>query len=236
MKRRALVVEDDPTIARLVHMHLRDIGCDAEVEADGRLAVERVRSGEVDLVVLDRMLPGLDGLTVCREIRRLPGYVPVLMLTARSSEAERVEGLETGADDYLTKPFGVAELRARLRAILRRMDALEHGPTREPEPPPPRIERGDLVVDAERRVVTIGSEEVALTAKEFDLLAHFARHPGRVFNRVQLLDQVWGLQHQGYEHTVNSHINRLRAKIERNPAKPEYILTVWGVGYKFRDE
>ncbi|MDX1432969.1 MAG: response regulator transcription factor [Gammaproteobacteria bacterium] len=234
LTRKALIVEDDPSLAELVRMHLRDIGCDADVVSDGERAVDRFKGGDYQLVVLDIMLPGRNGLSICADIRRLPGYVPILMLTAKSTELDRIRGLETGADDYLTKPFSVRELAARVKALFRRVDALssaaDDGTANE------IIERGDMRIDVAKRRVRVGDDEISLTAKEFDLLVHFARKPGQVFNRVQLLDQVWGYNHEGYEHTVNSHINRLRAKIEENPAKPRYILTVWGVGYKFADD
>jgi DNA-binding response OmpR family regulator len=155
------------------------------------------------------------------------------MLTAKSTELDRVRGLETGADDYLTKPFSVRELVARVKALLRRVDALS--PESSGKAENEIIERGSMRIDVGKRLVSIQGVDITLTAKEFELLAHFARNPGQVFNRVQLLDQVWGYHHEGYEHTVNSHINRLRAKIESDPAKPDYILTVWGVGYKFAE-
>ncbi len=234
MPHTALIIEDDPALARLVKLHLADVQCEAEVVTSGTEGLARYRAKPFDLVVLDLMLPGLDGLSVCREIRRLPGYVPILMLTAKSTELDRVLGLEMGADDYLTKPFSVRELMARVKALFRRVDALAAAAHTPPENEV--IERGALRIETGKRRVFVAGEEIALTAKEFDLLAHFARHPGQVFNRVQLLDRVWGYNHEGYEHTVNSHINRLRAKIESNPAKPQYVLTVWGVGYKFRDD
>ena len=231
--RRALIVEDNREIAALVKLHLRDVRCEADIAADGKRGLELASNRRYDLVVLDLMLPEMDGLAVCREIRTLPGYVPILMLTAKSTELDRVLGLEMGADDYLVKPFSVRELQARVRALFRRVEALSSpvsatgaGET---------IERGALRIETGKRRVSIGGDEVTLTAREFDLLAHFARHPGQVFNRARLLDQVWGYNHEGYEHTVNSHINRLRAKIERDPSAPRYILTVWGVGYKFSD-
>ena len=233
MNRKALVIEDDPEIGKLVTLHLADIQCDADVETDGTRGVERFKGGKYDLVVLDLMLPGLDGLGVCKQIRALPGYVPILMLTAKSTELDRVLGLEMGADDYLTKPFSVRELVARVKALFRRVEALG---TRSAENDEQVIERGNLIIEPAKRRVHIGGREITLTAKEFDLLLHFARSPGKVYNRVQLLDQVWGYNHEGYEHTVNSHINRLRSKIEKDPSKPEYVLTVWGVGYKFNDE
>ena len=233
MTRAALIIEDDPTLAELVQLHLRDVDCEADIADDGVTGLEKFKEGSYELVVLDIMLPRKDGLSVCRDIRRLPGYVPILMLTAKSTELDRVRGLETGADDYLTKPFSVRELVARVKALLRRVDALSPEPagTAENE----IIERGSMRIDVGKRLVSIEGTDVTLTAKEFELLAHFARNPGQVFNRVQLLDQVWGYNHEGYEHTVNSHINRLRAKIESDPAKPNYILTVWGVGYKFAE-
>ena len=233
MTRAALIIEDDPTLAELVQLHLRDVDCVADIADDGVRGLEMFKEGEYELVVLDIMLPRKDGLSVCRDIRRLPGYVPILMLTAKSTELDRVRGLETGADDYLTKPFSVRELVARVKALLRRVDALtpEAADGAENE----IIERGEMRIDVGKRLVSVNDEDIVLTAKEFELLAHFARKPGQVFNRVQLLDQVWGYNHEGYEHTVNSHINRLRAKIESDPAKPRYILTVWGVGYKFAE-
>jgi DNA-binding response OmpR family regulator len=233
MTRAALIIEDDPTLAGLVQLHLRDADCAADIADDGVTGLAMFKEGNYALVVLDIMLPRKDGLSVCRDIRRLPGYVPILMLTAKSTERDRICGLETGADDYLTKPFSVLELVARVKALLRRVDALspETASAAENEV----IDRGNMRIAIGKRQVTVNDENIALTAKEFDLLTHFARNPGQVFNRVQLLDQVWGYNHEGYEHTVNSHINRLRAKIESDPAKPKYILTVWGVGYKFTE-
>ena len=233
MARSALIIEDDPNLAELVQLHLRDVDLSADIADDGVTGFEKFKHGDYALVVLDIMLPRKDGLAVCRDIRRLPGYVPILMLTAKSTEIDRVRGLETGADDYLTKPFSVRELVARVKALLRRVDALAPDAVNDVENSV--IERGPMRIDVGKRRVTVGDDDVALTAKEFDLLTHFARNPGQVFNRVQLLDQVWGYNHEGYEHTVNSHINRLRAKIESDPAKPSYILTVWGVGYKFAE-
>jgi DNA-binding response OmpR family regulator len=233
MTRPALIIEDDPNLAELVQLHLRDVGCAADIADDGVTGMEMFKDGNYELVVLDIMVPRKDGLSVCRDIRRLPGYVPILMLTAKSTEFDRVRGLETGADDYLTKPFSVRELVARVKALLRRVDALTPETTDGVENE--TIERGNMRITVSKREVCVDGENITLTAKEFDLLAHFARNPGQVFNRVQLLDQVWGYNHEGYEHTVNSHINRLRAKIETDPAKPKYILTVWGVGYKFAE-
>ncbi len=233
---RALIIEDSREIADLLRLHLRDVGCEADVAADGKRGLALAARGRYDLVVLDLMLPEMDGLAVCREIRTLPGYVPILMLTAKSTELDRVLGLEMGADDYLTKPFSVRELQARVKALFRRVEALSSQASGAGDAGAGEtIERGALRIETGKRRVSIGGREVALTAREFDLLTHFARRPGQVFNRAQLLDQVWGYNHEGYEHTVNSHINRLRAKIEPDPSKPEYVLTVWGVGYRFSD-
>ncbi len=233
MTRNVLIVEDNPGIGELVRMHVAELGMTPVLCDRGNTGLERFREGDIDLVILDLMLPGMDGLSVCREIRSGSGYVPVLMLTAKSTELDRVLGLEMGADDYLTKPFSVAELAARVKALFRRVDAMASAPAVE-------TSRDELIVDGlridpVRRRVFVTDQEVELTAREFDLLWHFASHPGRVFSRVQLLDTVWGYNHEGYEHTVNTHINRLRGKIETNPAQPEFIQTVWGVGYRFRE-
>ncbi|MFQ5972835.1 MAG: response regulator transcription factor [Alphaproteobacteria bacterium] len=230
MSRKVLVIEDNPDIARLVSLHLKDLDCEVTTVADGASGLERARSGRYDLIVLDLMLPGMEGLELCRRLRGEPDYTPILMLTAKSSEVDRVVGLEMGADDYLTKPFSIRELLARIKAIFRRMEAFSGDAAG-----PGRISAGGIEIDTEKRSVTVDAQAVDLTAKEFDLLLQFASHPGRVYTRSQLLDLVWGYGHDGYEHTVNSHINRLRGKIEADPAKPNYVLTVWGVGYKFND-
>ncbi len=229
--RHVLVIEDDPDIASLIAMHLVDNGFAVQAEQRGDSGLKAFNEGVFDLVVLDLMLPGLDGLTLCRQIRSGDRYIPILMLTAKSTELDRVLGLEMGADDYLTKPFSLPELVARVRALLRRVDALSA--SQEENNPPPVIEKNGLTIDADKHLVVVNGREIDLTAREFDLLYHLASHPGRVFSRVQLLDQVWGYSYEGYEHTVNTHINRLRAKIEKDPAKPTYVETVWGVGYKF---
>ena len=231
MTRKILIVEDNLDIAKLVSLHLKDLGCEVALAADGLRGLEEARARRYDLIILDLMLPGLDGLEVCRRLRAETDYTPILMLTAKSSEVDRVVGLEIGADDYLTKPFSISELLARVKAIFRRVDALGAGRSDAPK----RLSLGAMAIDAEKRSVTVTGRPVDLTAKEFDLLLQFAEHPGRVYSRQQLLDLVWGSGHIGYEHTVNSHINRLRGKIETNPAEPEYVLTVWGVGYKFND-
>jgi DNA-binding response OmpR family regulator len=231
MSRRILVIEDNADIGRLLELHLAAISCDVRWVADGLAGLDEAESGGYDLVVLDLMLPGLDGLEICRRLRGREPHVPILMLTAKTSELDRVLGLELGADDYLTKPFSVAEFVARVKALLRRMASLQARPVERNEP----IRLGDLTIDVDRREVRAGDAPVDLTAKEFDLLVHFARSPGRVLSRAQLLQQVWGYSHSGYDHTVNTHINRLRAKIDRDPARPQVIETVWGIGYRCRD-
>jgi len=232
MQHNVLVVEDELDISQLVKLHLEDIGCRVTQALDGIVGLAEAQAKSFDLIVLDLKLPGIDGLEVCRRLRAQERYTPILMLTSKSTELDRVLGLEMGADDYLPKPFSVMELTARVKAILRRVELLgaKHSGDRAQA-----ISVGEVVIDTARHVVTVRGVPVDLTAKEFDLLSWFARHPGRVYSRDQLLDQVWGYQHSGYDHTVNSHINRLRAKIERDPQNPEYILTVWGVGYKFNE-
>ena len=229
---RVLVIEDDPDIAHLIELHLRDLPCDVDIARDGASALDTALAHPYDAIVLDIVLPRLDGLAVCQTLRQHRVFTPILMLTARSTEVERVVGLELGADDYLTKPFSVPELLARVKAFFRRADAYS------PRDAPLRgavLRLDDLEIDVDRRAVSVAGAPLSLTAKEFDLLMCFAAHPGRVYTRVQLLDLVWGYSHAGYGHTVNSHINRLRAKIELDAREPRLILTVWGVGYKFRD-
>jgi len=232
MIRRVLIAEDDLDIAHLVKLHLRDLPCHADVAHDGASALDYALTRPYDAMVLDIVLPVLDGLAVCRAIRKHQIYTPIVMLSARSAEADRVVGLEVGADDYLTKPFSVPELVARVKAVLRRAEA--YAPRERPSPGTV-LTIDDLTIDVDRRTVSLAGAPVTLTAKEFDLLLFFAEHPGRVYTRAQLLDHVWGYSHDGYGHTVNSHINRLRAKIDHGPAGPRFVLTVWGVGYKFRD-
>jgi DNA-binding response OmpR family regulator len=235
MTRRVLVVEDDPDIGRLVTLQLNELQIESRLVNDGVTALEQAKGGRWDLVILDLMLPRMDGLEICRRLRAADNPTPILMLTAKSSELDRVLGLELGADDYLTKPFSMLELAARVKGVFRRAEQQAAAKAANDEPVQAQIERDDLHIDLQRHAVKVRGAPVELTAKEFELLAYFARSPGRVFTRTQLLDQVWGYSHSGYEHTVNSHINRLRSKIERDPANPDYIQTVWGVGYKFAD-
>ena len=231
-KHQILIVEDERDIASLLALHLNDANFDVSLASDGHEGMNLAFSRKWDLIILDIRLPGPAGLTICRALRREMAYVPILILTSKSSELDRVLGLELGADDYVTKPFSVSELVARVKAIFRRIESVEKRFPGGAE----ILSIGDLTIDTIGREVNKGTEQLTLTAREFDLLLHFARHPGQVFSRAQLLDSVWGYGHEGYEHTVNSHINRLRAKIENDPAQPELIVTCWGVGYKFEVE
>lgn len=233
MTRRVLVIEDDPDIGRLVMLQLAELDCEGRLIADGVTGLAECEAGIYDLLILDLMLPRMDGLQICRRLRTQARYTPILMLTAKSSELDRVLGLELGADDYLTKPFSMLELAARVKAVFRRADHQQAAQAAQTASEAQLIEAGGLRIDLHRHEALLDGKPVDLTAKEFDLLVYFARSPGRVHTRAQLLDQVWGYSHSGYEHTVNSHINRLRNKIERDPGNPDYIQTVWGVGYKF---
>jgi DNA-binding response OmpR family regulator len=230
---RILVIEDDSDIRELVSMNLRDLNFDVESAADGELGYQLASEGSFDLIVLDLMLPGLNGLEVCRRLRGNENFTPILMLTSLNSETDRVVGLEMGADDYLVKPFSIRELQARVKAMLRRVEQLGKALDRKSDDE--MLAVGELEINFAKREVRCRGSIVELTGTEFDLLGYMAKRPGHVFSRSDLLDKVWGYHHSGYEHTVNSHINRLRTKIELDPSQPEYVLTVWGVGYRFRD-
>ncbi len=232
MGKSILIIEDNKELAHLLELHLRDLGFTVDTVFDGVSGIAKAEAGSYDLIILDLMLPGLDGLEICRRLRSKASYAPILMLTSKSSELDRVLGLELGADDYVTKPFSIKELMARVKAIFRRMENIKQQDEAELSE---IIRTGDMVIDTAKRSVLLNDRAVDVTTKEFDLLLHFARNPGHVYSRSQLLDKVWGYGHEGYEHTVNSHINRLRSKIEKDPAQPRYVLTVWGVGYKFAD-
>jgi len=230
MTHNVLIIEDNPEIANLVQLHLKDIHCQADIASDGAEGLRRFKDKAYELVILDLMLPVMDGLEVCKQLRTNNAVVPVMMLTSKSSELDRVLGLEIGADDYITKPFSIPELLARVKGQFRRLDALQ-APAQQTK----QLQFGELLIEPDKHRVSLTGKTIDLTAKEFDLLMHFASHPGRVYSRTELLDQIWGYSYEGYEHTVNSHINRLRTKVEIDPAKPQYIMTVWGVGYKFNE-
>ncbi|MDH5611038.1 MAG: response regulator transcription factor [Gammaproteobacteria bacterium] len=233
MPKNILIIEDNRDIANLIMINLRGKHMQVEHAADGNTGLRLALTGRYQLVILDLMLPGMDGMDVCRTMRKEKVNTPILMLTAKTSELDRVLGLEVGADDYLTKPFSVPELIARVNSILRRSGEYQSSPAAEKSE---SLQCGDLYIDPDKRQVLLNDNSIELTAKEFDLLWHFASNPGRVYSRSQLLSSIWGYGHDGYEHTVNSHINRLRAKIETDPAKPKYVMTVWGVGYKFSSD
>jgi DNA-binding response OmpR family regulator len=229
-----LVAEDQADIRDLLVMNLRNAGYEVAAVADGLAALASQNEQASDLLILDLMMPGLDGLEVCKALRARGRSTPILMLTAKSTELDRVLGLELGADDYLTKPFSLAELLARVKALLRRADLLRAAQASTPAPSTV-LRNGDLEILPAKRQVRYRGESLEFTALEFDLLLHFAQHPGLVFSRGQLLNAVWGYTHDGYEHTVTTHINRLRGKLEADPMRPQLILTVRGAGYKMRE-
>lgn len=226
MPTRVLVVDDERVVTEVVERYLQREGFEVSLASDGAEALRLARELAPDLVVLDLMLPTLDGLEVCRQLRQ-DSHIPIIMLTARGEETDRVVGLELGADDYVVKPFSPRELVARIKTVLRRTVA---GTV----PSPGGTRRfGALTVNPQTRVVTLQGNQVRLTAKEFDLLWHFVAHPGQVFTREQLMDQVWDYTYAADSSTVTVHIRRLREKVEADPMKPRYIKTVWGIGYKF---
>lgn len=222
-----LVVDDDPTISDVVRRYLEQAGCRVGLAADGPAALQAVAAERPDLVVLDLMLPGMDGLEVCRRLRRELPSLPIVMLTALGEEADRVVGLEVGADDYVTKPFSPRELVLRVRSVLRRAGPPPEGPDTSSV-----LRDADLVADTGRRIARLDGEPLPLTVREFDLLAFLMRHPARAWSRAELLDKVWGWQF-GDQSTVTVHVRRLREKIEATPAAPRRIITVWGVGYRY---
>jgi DNA-binding response OmpR family regulator len=228
-KKHILVVDDEPNIREVVELYLRREGFEVEVTADGATALTAIESKIPDLIVLDLMLPAVDGLQITRVLRQGDFDIPIIMLTAKGDEADRITGLELGADDYITKPFSPKELVARVKAVLRRAGAK---PLVDPQAQP--LTRGEITINPSTRQVWVRKgQEVVLTAKEFDLLWFMMNHPNQVFTRNQLLDNVWGFDFFGDASTVTVHVRRLREKIERDATKPEHVLTVWGVGYKF---
>lgn len=230
-ERKILVIEDDAEIADLIEMHLTDQQWQVEKIAAGDVGLDLAMGGGYDLIVLDLMLPNVDGLEICKRLRQEKNFTPILMLTSRAEEFDRVLGLELGADDYLTKPFSMRELIARIKAVFRRQEVDTNGAAAANGKEV--LQFGELTLHIPKRKVTLAGRKVDLTAKEFDLLSLFANNPGRAYSRQDLLELVWGYQYGGYEHTVNSHINRLRAKIEADPSQPRFIKTVWGHGYRF---
>ena len=234
MEHRVLVVEDDGDIVELLRIHLADLGCRVTVVGDGEEGLRLGLASEFDLIILDVGLPGLDGTEVCRRLRARDVVTPIMMLTARSEEIDKVLGLETGADDYLTKPFSIREFVARVKVIFRRKERARGRDVRTVNASVYRF--GELTIDVNKRKVSVGGQRVDLSPKEFELLTLLAGEPGKCYDRTQILNLVWGYDFDGYEHTVNSHINRLRAKIEPDAQQPIYILTNWGVGYRFTED
>jgi len=228
-----LVIEDDENILTAINEYFTRAGYNVRTAEDGLAGVQAALNDRPDAIVLDLMLPKIDGLSVCRELREKAAYIPILMLTAKDDVVDKVLGLEMGADDYITKPFSLRELEARIKSVLRRVRAATRAEGTSEEAP---IVRGRLRIDPAKREVSVGDRQVELTPKEFELLRLFASNPGRVFPRKYLLEKIWDYSYEGYDRTIDSHINRLRAKIEDNPETPQLVLTVWGIGYKFSDE
>ena len=222
---KILVVDDEKVLVKGIKFNLENEGYQVETGSDGQEAVEKARVGQFDLIILDIMMPKIDGLQACMKIREFSN-VPIIMLTARSEDADKIIGFECGADDYITKPFNILEVKARIRALLRRA-----GQTAQQEKLANRLARGSIVIDTDERSAWKDGQPVDLTAKEFDLIELLLRYPGRVYSRENLLNQVWGYEYIGEYRTVDVHIRRLREKLEPDPANPEYILTKWGVGY-----
>ncbi len=226
-----LIVEDDTDLSELIKIQLTDNKYEVEQVANGRIAKQKALENNYSLIILDIMLPEVDGFEICKAIRKKDSQTPILMLTAKAEEVDKIMGLEFGADDYLTKPFSIKELIARVKALIRRANVNEPQDSSEID----MLDFGDLIIYPKKRSVKLGEDLIELTSKEFDLLLLFANNPGRAYSRQELLDIVWGYQYSGYSHTVNSHINRLRSKIEKNPSEPKFITTVWGMGYKFAE-
>ncbi|HKH59847.1 MAG TPA: response regulator transcription factor [Flavitalea sp.] len=230
--KKVLIIEDDPHICELVDIHLRDIYCQTTKVHTGAEGLVQALNISFDLIILDIMLPDMDGLEICKRLRAEKHTTAIMMLTARSEEMDKIIGLEIGADDYLTKPFSIRELIARIKAIFRRMTIQEYSFKTSHE----IINYSDVSLDPQKRKAIVRGTKIELTPKEFDLIYLLASTPGKSYSRESLLRIIWGNEFSGYEHTVNSHINRLRGKIELDPSKPAYILTTWGVGYRFNDE
>ncbi len=230
--KKVLVIEDDQEIVNLLEIHLRDLECEVMKAYDGKIGLDIALGENPDLIILDISLPTMDGIEICGKVRAQKN-TPIIMLTAKSEEIDRILGLELGADDYITKPFSVREFIARVKAIFRRTKMIRESMNHQTES---FIQFNDLSIDIEKRKVLVGDERVELSPKEFELLTLMASHPGKSYTRSDLLKLIWGYDFDGYEHTVNSHINRLRAKIEPDMTNPKYIITTWGVGYKFNEE
>lgn len=232
--RTVLIIEDDVEIVHLLEIHLKDLDCVVHAANRGDTGLTKAIELIPDLIILDIMLPGMDGIAVCQKLRAHNIKSPIIMLTAKAEEIDKVLGLEVGADDYLTKPFSVREFIARVKAIFRREQMVTS--TNHELTDKNACQFGDLSIDIDMRKVVVNGHKVELSPKEFELLVLLSSNPGKSYDRAKLLNLIWGYEFKGYEHTVNSHINRLRAKIEPDMSHPTYILTTWGVGYKFNEE
>jgi DNA-binding response OmpR family regulator len=228
---KALIIEDDKDISELISIHLADMNMEVHKAFDGKDGLMKAMNNHYRFILLDIRLPELDGFEICKRLRMEKNNTPILMITSKSEEIDKVLGLEMGADDYISKPFGIRELLARVKAVLRRTERMPQGEDQDEV----EIRCEQLYINVGMRIVEINGERIELSPKEFDLLVLLASNPGKTYTRMQLLNKVWGYEFEGFEHTVNSHINRLRSKIEKDMSKPEYILTTWGVGYKFRE-
>lgn len=231
MNRTALIIEDDLQLAELIQIQLNDINFKSSICHDGITGLQEGKKANYKIILLDLMLPGIDGLEICKSLRQDGIKTPIIMLTSKSEEIDKVIGLESGADDYMTKPFSVRELQARVKAVLRRSSSDEDNTLSKKD----LLAFTNLVIDTDKRTATKNNVRLDLTQKEFELLTILAGSPGKSFSRQDLLNLVWGYEFEGLEHTVNSHINRIRAKIESDMAKPNYILTTWGYGYRFNE-
>ncbi len=232
--KKVLVVEDDKNIVELLTIHLKDLDCEVDIAFDGKEGLMKILNNSYHLIILDLMLPSMDGMDICRRARARDVNSPIMMLTAKSEEIDKVLGLEMGADDYMTKPFSIREFIARVKAIFRRTAIIKENLALQEKNS--ILKKGDLIIDIDKRKVSIHGKRIELSPKEFELLTLLASKPGKSYDRSKLLNLVWGYDFDGFEHTVNSHINRLRGKIEPNIQKPIYILTTWGVGYRFSED
>jgi len=226
-----LIVEDDPDIVELLSINLADMLFKVDSKQDGWEGLNAIKKNRYDLLILDVMLPGIDGLEICKQVRADNIHTPILMLTAKSEEIDKVLGLEFGADDYVVKPFSIRELKARIKALLRRVDTLNDNTNQKN-----KLQFGEMTIFLDKRKVLVAEKKIELSRREFDLLSLLASNPGVSFSRSRLLNEVWGYDFDGFEHTVNTHINRLRSKIETDMAHPKYILTTWGIGYRFNED
>ena len=232
MAKRVLVVDDEKLIVKGIVFSLKQEGMEVDEAFDGEQALSMVKNGNYDLILLDVMLPKMDGFEVCQAIREF-SYVPIIMLTAKGEDMDKILGLEYGADDYVTKPFNVLELKARIKALIRRSSFMEQQSAKTPET---KLEDGDIRLDLDGRRLYIDGREIRLTSKEFDLMELFVSNPDKIYGREKLLELIWGADYPGDARTVDVHVRRLREKIEKNPSEPRYVHTKWGMGYYYRNK